>query len=417
MLAQRGEKPRPAWKNKELQYADQVYEANIRTVQLYRQDDELSFPYLVLGQGSYLNLEFDMLQAQPEQLFYTIEHCDANWQRSMLIPIEYYSSFLGNPMNDYRSSQNTRTPYIHYQLTIPKEGTAFKVSGNYLLKVYRNGNERDLLLTRRFVVAEEGIRIVPDLVTLPSRGATRGYQTVNFSLYPTRVPMRDPSRELQFQLVQNGRWQGAATPIEPAYQYPDHLEYRFDRKLEYSGGNEFRWFDLRDVSRATNRVASISYTDSCDQVQLLEDKARPQLTYFTEPDFDGAYYIGTRQYPMADVEADYLCTTFSLRLPDSFPAGELYIRGAFSLWQLDPTYRLFRLDDMALLTTKLKQGIYNYEYVLLPPEGSPQTELLEGSFSETGNTYHILVYYRQPTDRYDRLIGLEAVSTSPAVRR
>lgn len=404
-------KERPAWKDKELRYEDCTYEPQIGTVQLYSSGDELNYPFLVLGQAGVLTLEFDDLKREAQQYSYTVIHCDANWQQSMLLQTEYYNHFFGDLITDYRSSQNTLVPYIHYRVQLPKEGTRFLASGNYLVKVYRGSNDRDLILTRRFVVMEEGVRIVPDLATMPAKGTRLRFQSVNFNLYPTRLPIRDPATELNIQILQNWRWDNKKSGLRPAYFYPDHWEYRFDSANDFPGGNEFRWFDLRDITRKMNRIQRFRYTDSCTYVELMADQPRSQLAYFTEPDFNGQFYIGLRQYPLADIEADYLYTEFSLKLPYDFQPGELYIRGAFSGWQLQPQYRLQRIDDVAYLTLPLKQGIYNYEYVLKTTDGQVVSSPLEGSFNETENAYTILVYYRLPTDRADRLIGLYNVNS------
>jgi len=57
-------------------------------------------------------------------------------------------------------------------------------------------------------------------------------------------------------------------------------------------------------------------------------------------------------------------------------------------------------------TMLLKQGWYNYEYAFLR-DGSADgsASLFEGSHYETENDYLILVYYRNPQDRYDRLLA------------
>ena len=63
-------------------------------------------------------------------------------------------------------------------------------------------------------------------------------------------------------------------------------------------------------------------------------------------------------------------------------------------------------------TMLLKQGWYNYEYVFLrngDQEGVASK--FEGSHYETDNDYLALVYYRNPRDRYDRVIGTGSANT------
>jgi hypothetical protein len=55
----------------------------------------------------------------------------------------------------------------------------------------------------------------------------------------------------------------------------------------------------------------------------------------------------------------------------------------------------------------MKQGYYNYEYAFLKDGTTDGTaSYFEGSHYETENDYMILIYYRNPQDRYDRLMGM-----------
>ena len=53
----------------------------------------------------------------------------------------------------------------------------------------------------------------------------------------------------------------------------------------------------------------------------------------------------------------------------------------------------------------LKQGFYNYSYVVKTAQGLPDETALEGSYSQTENRYDVLVYFRPVGGRYDQLVG------------
>ena len=58
-------------------------------------------------------------------------------------------------------------------------------------------------------------------------------------------------------------------------------------------------------------------------------------------------------------------------------------------------------------TLLLKQGAYNYQYLIVPDGKSVgMTAPIEGDFYETVNEYLIKVYYHRPGERYDRLVGV-----------
>ena len=55
---------------------------------------------------------------------------------------------------------------------------------------------------------------------------------------------------------------------------------------------------------------------------------------------------------------------------------------------------------------KLKQGFYNYKYVLVDAKGNLDEGVIDGNFYQTENNYKVLVYYRDLGARYDLLIGI-----------
>jgi hypothetical protein len=63
-------------------------------------------------------------------------------------------------------------------------------------------------------------------------------------------------------------------------------------------------------------------------------------------------------------------------------------------------------------TMLLKQGWYNYEIAFVKNgDSKATTTMFEGSHYETENDYVVLVYYRNPRDRYDRVIGTGIANT------
>ena len=54
---------------------------------------------------------------------------------------------------------------------------------------------------------------------------------------------------------------------------------------------------------------------------------------------------------------------------------------------------------------KLKQGYYNFQYLLMNPDGTITTMPTEGDFYQTENSYQALIYYKGTGERTDRLVG------------
>jgi len=55
---------------------------------------------------------------------------------------------------------------------------------------------------------------------------------------------------------------------------------------------------------------------------------------------------------------------------------------------------------------KLKQGFYNYKYIVVDSDNQIIQGEIDGNFDETENEYNVIVYYRNFGERYDRVIGV-----------
>ena len=146
-------------KNDQFHYQNSVYRDEIKSVQIYRDNSELSNPVVELGSEVQLVLKFDDLAEDSKNYSYTIIHCDADWNESFLRQNEYLTGFQDNPVSDYAMSFNTIIKYVNYQIRIPNEDCQITKSGNYALVVFEDNNRENLVLIRRFFVVEPLTRI------------------------------------------------------------------------------------------------------------------------------------------------------------------------------------------------------------------------------------------------------------------
>ena len=63
------------------------------------------------------------------------------------------------------------------------------------------------------------------------------------------------------------------------------------------------------------------------------------------------------------------------------------------------------------VTLMMKQGFYNYKYVVERADGTLEPNYVSGNFHFTENNYLILVYYRNFGDLYDSIIGIGSVNS------
>lgn len=393
-------------------YDNFIFEETIRTVQFYSGSSEMNFPGMALNnQNPPLTLEFDELTNEASQFGVRVVHCDRDWTRSALAEVEYLEGMPENRIYDVQTSRNTKVHYVHYRYRFPGRNTRFKVSGNYALIVFRGNDPENSVLIRRFVVTENRASVRTD-INRGSRSSGRlRLQRINFSVMPNDLQVNDPQRQFQAYMMQNFRWQTASRQLKPSYVYPDRLEYSFNAANEFEGGNEYRLVDLRSIfDRPSAKIDEIIYTDSVDWVTLEPDAPRTFNQYLSDPDFNGQFYISIRERDNVDYTADYFRVRFKLKMSEPL-AQPVYVYGKLSDWRLLPDFQMrwSAEHEMYVTNVRLKQGFYDYQYVVKDGQQIDE-QRLEGSHHQTENFYTILVYYRAPADRYDRLVGLRHVN-------
>src|ERR1051326_1680587 len=147
-----------------LRYDNFIYKKSIHTVQLQREDFEFAPPVIHLGANERLKLLFDDFSTESKNYRFTIIHCDANWSPTdRLLQSEYISGFFDDGIIDYYYSKLTLQKYVHYELLFPTENLKPSKSGNYLLKVFPDYDPTEVIITKRFMVVDERVDIIPDV--------------------------------------------------------------------------------------------------------------------------------------------------------------------------------------------------------------------------------------------------------------
>lgn len=391
-----------------LQYRDHIYKKNIATAQIYVKNEPLSYPVIFLGATRQLELHFDDLKSEFQIYSYKYIHCNANWEPSGLTKQEYLSGFFNGYIEDYNYSFNTLFPYINYSLKIPNQETQFTLSGNYLLVVYANNDEEDLVLSKRFYVVDKKVDI-ESRIHIATLARHRDYkQEVDFTLNHQNYNIQDPYSELKVVISQNRRWDNAITNLKPIFVRSPELIYNYEEENLFDGNNEYRFFDTKDLRYNSINIDGIQIMNKKTHVFLLEEEPRSFQQYFFQQDINGRRLIKRDESRDANNEADYMITHFKLKRETEVPDGDIYVFGELSDWEFKESFKMeyVAVNDEYVLSTLLKQGYYNYNYVFLPKGmNKGDMSVIEGTKSETENEYYFFVYHRQQGEIYDRLIG------------
>lgn len=396
-----------------LRFNNHNYLENLRTVTLHPKGWPLGQPILTLGEDHQLELHFDILDSTMGNYMYTLIHCDYNWKQSELDPQEYLNGPIEDFLNEYEYSRNTYQRYIHYTLKIPNFTTRITKSGNYLIKVFEEGDQDQVILTRRFCVIEESSPVNLDINVHQATRVNQRYshQEVDFSISFGSYAVTNPYTDLNVIILQNHSWENAMTDLKPRFVKDRVLDYDYDGENTFEGLNEFRLLDIGDTRYTGRGVKRVTFTENENHAYLEQDKSRSAITYLQNPDLNGSFYIrNNREGTEGNVDADYVQTHFSLKRNSALAKGDIYIYGALTDWQIKPEAKMSfkQLELQYEADLYLKQGLYNYMYVLVQ-DGNERVDMtfIEGSHFETENDFTILVYHRPLGLDYDKLISVE----------
>ncbi len=394
-------------------YNDYIFRKNIKSIQLHQTSWKFSPPIIQLGGGQQLQLDFDDLNGDYKDYYYTFIHCDANWKPSSDITrYDYISGYQQDYITNYAYSFNTYQKFTHYRLVFPRNSMNITLSGNYILKVYLENDPDSVAFTRRFMVYENDVDIHGwEKQAMGQDMYTK--QEIQFTVNTSRYQIADPTDAFKTVILQDGRWDNAITNLQPQYVSDTSLQYlQEDDGNTFDGGNQFRHFDMTSLQYNGDNIAAQLRDSLFEDIQLKNDDPRPAAPYSDDPDINGQFLILTKDADSTPVNADYVLVHFFVPLDSAFTTGNLYIFGLLSDWQCKKSFRM-HYDSTAggyEAVLFLKQGYYDYEYAFLPKHSKvADVTVIEGDHYETKTRYYILAYNREVGLTYDKLVGFATI--------
>ena len=402
-------------------YEDRVYDGLIKSVQIYINNQPALVPIIGLNSGfRSFTLRFDEMSDDANEFFYKVVHCDRNWRASDLEEIEYIEGFNGEEIQNYRFSTNTYVDYVNFSLTLPNEDTKFRISGNYILIIYDDEALNNPVITRRFMIDEDLVQLYTDFQRVYDVTKSNSHQQLDVEADLGDMRIGDPMNELSLSIVQNNRWDNMISDSKPKFISRSRINFDNTGKLAMAAGKEFRQFDIRSLQYTTAYVSEIDLHDQGTNVLLHTEKPRAYKVYRDEIDFDGRYVIQNFDFPSSsnslsyqsdesNYNADYANVSFALKMNQNLE--ETYVVGAFTDWRLEEAYKMqySNKHNGYYVTIPMKQGVYNYLFASKGEDGKPNYQELEGDSEKTVNYYTTILYYRDFTQQYDRIIDTQQV--------
>lgn len=383
----------------------------IRTIQFKGASAQSKLPIIELGQK--LQLSFDDIIGNEADYFYTIAHFNFDWTPSDLSKGEYLDGFDDIRIETYENSFNTLQLYSNYKLSIPnRETRAIKKSGNYLLRIFNDDGE--IVFSRKFMVLERVLSVEVEIKRSRIIKNIDQQQVVQFKINSPNLLLINPKQNVKTLVLQNNNLKTAITNLKPLYTIGSELIYKYDQEAAFWGGNEFLFFDNKDLRSSTNGVRYVELNELYENF-LFTNIDRSTRPYTYNPDINGNFQVRNLYASQnQNIEADYVLMHFNLQHYGSLGDKEIHIYGNFNNWTIDQTtyMRYNEKTDTYQNARLFKQGFYNYKYVMVNRDGSIEQGPISGNFWETENQYTVLVYYRAPGSRFDRLLGKGSANSS-----
>lgn len=395
-------------------YIDSIFNPKIKTVQIYREGWELSNPVIYLNSNDKLKVGFDDFNNKTRNYCYTINHCNSNWEPTNLAYSEYCDGYEQNQITTHLFSTNTLVSYIHYTFDFPNENCIPKISGNYILKVFEDFDTSKVLFIRKFYIVEPLAGIEFSIIRPEISKYMARYQQYKIKVTPNVSDYSDLRTEIKTVVMQNYNYNSRKECFISRLDNTPSLIYDDQDSNLFSGGNEYRNFDLKSIKYKSPHIKSIKYDSSAYIISLNEDEWRNKKQYFTEEDINGSFYIENKLGVEKDIDADYVKVNFTLSSFEPLVDGDLYVFGALTDWQCNAKSKMVYNFDKAIyeLQLFLKQGYYNYQYAY-KAKNSDKVDLsyVERDHYETENDYLVFVYYKPFTSRYEKLIGYKITNS------
>ena len=397
------------------QSPDSIYVNNIKTVRLHNVSNQLSLPIINLNSGDQLSLSFDDMDGDVKYYYYTYQLCNNDWTPVDLSQFDYLKGFTQLRISNYRLSSIALTRYTHYQIALPDRSIYPTRSGNYILKVFLDGDTSKLVFTKRLMVVESKATILAKIIQPFAPQFFRTHQRLQFTVDVKSLNQFNAGQQIKVVILQNNRWDNCQRNIPPTFIRGTSLEYNSENIGVFPGGKEWRWLDLTDFHLQSDRVLTATYNKRSTEVYVRPDVPLEGQRYVYYKDYNGMYTVSAIRGINPFWEADYATVHFSFVPPNGEPYTnkDIYLFGQLTNYNYaDSLKMIFNPEKHAYEThLLLKQGYYDYTYVAVDQNNPASRSELDGNYYETENLYTILVYYKSFIGRSDELIGVATLDS------
>lgn len=356
---------------------------------------------LIFNDFEFITVIFDELNEKSRSFYYEIQHYDFKWELSNIRKSEFLDGFDDIRITNYTKSYNTLQPYIHYRFKIPNKNLSLTKSGNY--KIIVKDNNDNYIFSRKFILIRN-----PQIGSIEiSKPKNINFQKSNQNL-KVKIPCNDcnfNNNSFQYKLIVHKNYNLTDCKIidYPTFKLAD--SFVFDN-ITFSGGLQFFNFDNSNILKTSVEIKKINL-NTIYVTELREDKISNIYVY--EPDINGKYIIKNNKEKNF-TESEYSKVIFSLKM-DNINNHPVYVVGNFNNYEINKNSILKKMNNQYRTELLLKQGFYNYKYVINENNLNNEIE----NFWQTENLYTAILYEKRPDENYFKIKAIAKNNSSNIV--
>jgi Domain of unknown function (DUF5103) len=398
------------------QMSDIIFKKNIRSVKLNAYANQLSYPIMRLNSGDQLELHFDDMDAGFKYYSYTFILCNEDWTPAMLSQFDYMRGFSNTRIGTYRISSIALTRYTHYTAMLPDKNSQPSRSGNYILKVFVNGDTSQVAFTKRFLVLDQKVNAGATMLAPFNVSLAKTHQKIQFSVNVQNIKPTNIFQQVKVVILQNNRWDNCIRNIQPTFIRQNVLEYNTENDGLFPAQKEWRWVNLTSFRLQTDRIEKGDYTNRGQTLYIKPEGERNTFRYMRYSDLNGMYELTNIEQNNPYWQGDYATVWFRYftATQQPYPDKEVYVYGELTNYEISDDYKMKFNSETGMYENSqlLKQGNYDYMYILKDKQTKRlSADITEGNWWEAENNYTILIYYRPLGGRADELVGISTINS------
>ena len=346
------------------QYEQRIFSKDFKSLTFKSNSLILGDPCYNLNSLNAVSIDFDLLKNNSESLQYQLIHCDKDWKKSNISSMDAIDGFDTDYIENQKISYGPIQQYIHYNFKLPNNHTNFLISGNYIIKIFSEGESNKPIANIKFFVSEQSSNVNFNIDESSDVEQSKYLQSYEIECTYNSSNTIDPFSNIYINIEQNHQIFNQQWISGPNFIKENKLVFLPDEEQTFNGGNEFRFFDISSFRNGSQFVEKTYFEDTSYKIILKIDQKRSYRQYLEYKDMNGRFFIRTYDNDEADFQSEYGWVEFKLNMRKEL-SDSIYIYGQLSNWKLDDSF-LMKYDSTSKTYSNqllLKQGYYNYIYV------------------------------------------------------